>query len=282
MAAGHSIVGSYRRVADALSWRTGGDTLWSRSILATGPTSPALPDQIDAIIHVAGISDSPGITREAMLRCNVTGAANLHRYALAAGARKLVYMSSLMVHGKVVEPVLDHDTPIRDPGLYGASKFCAERLFAADQARLPTLALRLPGVLGRRAHRAWVPTVLHKIRHGQEVLVYNPDHLFNNAAHVDDIGRFVTTLLDRNWDGFAAMPLAAAGAITVRQAIECLGAASGCVPRLRVVAPPQPGFTISSELACRAFGYQPMGIGDMLRRYAGEESQAPVPLAATS
>jgi nucleoside-diphosphate-sugar epimerase len=272
LTAGHTVVATYRtddgRLADLK--RLAGDLALLRFDLADSSGFSLLPRSIDAVVHVAGVSDAPDVSVETMLRCNVDGSVNLHRYALVAGARKLIYASTLSVHGRIVEPTVDHQTPIRDPDIYGASKFLAERLFAKEAGRLPTAVLRLPGVLGPGAHRAWLPTLLARIRHGGDVEIHSPDNSFNNAAHVDDIGAFVLALLAGRWEGFAAMPLGAAGMITVRQAVERLTAAGIGDVRIRVRSTVQPGFTIDSALARERFGYRPMEVGAMLDRFAAE------------
>lgn len=229
-----------------------------------------LPATVDAVVHVAAVSLMPGVTVDDLLQCNVAGTRNVLGYALAVGATRLIYASSLSVHGRITVPVVDETTPVADPDVYGATKYLGERLLAAAADRLPAVAIRLPGVLGHGAHRAWVPTLLERMRAGQDITIYNPDSPFNNAAHVDDLGWFIGGLLRRYWQGFHALPVAASGTITVREAVERLRAATGSRSAVTVRPAPQPGFTISSERAIQAFGYRPMEIGALLDRYAAE------------
>jgi nucleoside-diphosphate-sugar epimerase len=232
----------------------------------------ALPGSIDAVVHVAALSTAAGVSSDEMIRCNVAGTQNVLRYALAAGAAKIIYTSSLSVHGRVAAQVVDENTPVIDADLYGASKYFGERLLAAAADRLPCVAIRLPGVLGRGAHRAWIPSLLERIRAGNGVTLYNPHAPFNNAAHVDDLGRFCVGLLARQWTGFSAFPVAAAGMTTIREVVERLISATGTQVTVSVRAAPQPGFAISSEFAVRRFAYNPMEIGLMLDRYVAEAS----------
>ncbi len=232
----------------------------------------ALPRSIDAVVHVAAISMATGISADEMIRCNVIGTRNVLRYALAAGAAKIIYTSSLSVHGRVAVPVVDENTPVVEADLYGTSKYFGERLLATSADRLPCIAIRLPGVLGRGAHRAWIPSLLERIRGGKEITLYNPHAPFNNAAHVDDLGRFCIGLLARRWAGFSAVPVAAAGMMTIREVAERLIAATGTQIPVTVRPAPQPSFAISSECAIRRFAYDPMEIGLMLDRYVAEAS----------
>lgn len=133
--------------------------------LALVPLDVALPGGFDAlgpadaIVHVAGVSAADGVSSDEILACNVDGARNVIAYGQAVGAARIVYASTLSVHGQISEPEVDERTPVRDPDVYGASKHLAERLFAEAAGRLPCVAIRLPGVLGPGAHRAWLPTM---------------------------------------------------------------------------------------------------------------------------
>ena len=258
----HAIISQLRTI--------GGDLSLQQVDLADQAAFIRLPKFIDAVVHVAGVSIAPGVSIDQMIACNVVGTRNVLRYALAAGAARIVYTSSLSIHGRIAGPVVDETTPVLDADLYGTSKYLGERLFAAEADRLSCIAIRLPGVLGRGAHRAWIPTLLERIRAGREILLYNPDAPFNNAAHVDDIGRFCVKLLAGNWTGFSAMPLAAAGMITVREVVDRLAAATEMRVAVTARPAPQPGFVISSDRAIRGFGYDPMEIGPMVDRYALE------------
>jgi UDP-glucose 4-epimerase len=229
-----------------------------------------LPPTIDVVMHVAGASILPGISTEEMLACNVTGTSNVVRYALAAGARRMIYASTLSVHGKIDVPVVDEHTPIVEPDVYGASKYLGERLLAAVAGRLASVAVRLPGVLGRGAHRAWLPSLVERIRAGRSVVIFNPDAAFNNAAHIDDLVRFFGGLTDLNWQGFHAFPVAAAGTTTIRQIVDQVISAIGKEINVTIQPVGQPSFTVLSDCAIHSFGYQPTEISVMIDRYIKE------------
>jgi nucleoside-diphosphate-sugar epimerase len=237
--------------------------------LATESDFSQLPRAVDAIIHVAGVSAMPGVTAEQMLECNVTGTRNLLNYATAAGARFLIFLSTLSVHGRILESEVDENTPVRDPDIYGASKFLAERLIAVQSELIPSISIRLPGVLGLGAHRAWVPRVLDQLARNEDVVIYNPDAAFNNAVHVNDLGRLIVSALARGWIGYNAFPIGARGAISIRQVVETL--AESCPNShacIRASTRENTGFTISSNYAIDNFGYAPMEITEMLVEYA--------------
>ncbi len=229
-----------------------------------------LPPEIDTVVHIAGATTATGISIDEMLACNVTGTGNVLRYALAARAKRLIHLSTLSVYGAIRQSIVDENTPIVDPDAYGASKYRGEQILAAAAGQLPSVAIRVPGVLGRGAHRAWLPTVLQKVRRGEDVAIFNPDSQFNNAVHVDDLSRFIENLAVRDLTGFSAFPIGAAGSITIRNAVERIVAGANVHVSITVRDEQPSRFTISSDRAIRAFGYRPMEIGAMIDRYVAE------------
>jgi UDP-glucose 4-epimerase len=265
---GHEVIGTYRTTAPmASSPAATGLTCIALDVANAGGFAH-LPASIDAIVHVAGVSSAPGIPLGDMLACNVDGARNVLDYALRAGARKIVYASTMSVYGRIEVPVVGPGTPIVEPDVYGASKYLGERIFAAEAARLPAVCVRLPGVLGKGAHRAWIPTLVEKIAAGKPVTIFNPDAAFNNAAWVDELARLFEATLVRDWTGFHAFPVGAGGMTTVRKAVEILFAASGKVPRFEIGESRGGSFTINSGYARETFGYNPGMIESMIRTYA--------------
>lgn len=232
----------------------------------------ALPKTADAIVHIAGVSLAPGIALDEMLACNVAGTRNLLNYARHAGVSRIVLTSTLSVHGDVEEKVVTETTPIRSPDVYGASKYLAERIFAAESHWLPCTAIRLPGVLGEGAHRAWLPSLLERIRCHQDVNVYNLHSTFNNAAHVQDVSNLILNLLGRRWSGFHAFPIGAAGTMSISDLVGLMISLTGSQSNVGEGHAQKNSFMVSSEYAAKTFQYNPMNIEVMLRRYVDETS----------
>jgi nucleoside-diphosphate-sugar epimerase len=229
-----------------------------------------LPKTIDAIVHIAGVSHASGVALEDMVRCNVDGAVNLLNYAREAEAKRLIYTSTLSIHGDIDGGEVTEATPVRNPGTYGATKFLAERLFAENAGALPAAAIRLPGMLGKGAHRAWIPSLLDAILAGREIAAFSPDASFNNAAHVRDLAALVANMLRGSWTGFHAFPVGASGILNIREVITRMLAASGRQMPIQFLSNPRPGFTISSKYARDVFAYRPQEIGAMIDNYVRE------------
>jgi nucleoside-diphosphate-sugar epimerase len=244
--------------------------------LADQAAYSVLPTAIDIIVHVAAVSAADGVSIDELLACNVAGARNLIRHALSTGVPKFIYASTLSVHGKIKGPLVEEDTPVINPDVYGASKYLAERMLAAVAGQMSAVAIRLPGVLGVGAHRAWLPVLLNKMRANLDVTIFNPETKFNNAAHVDDLGHFIAQLMRRDWEGFFAFPVGAGGMTSVREAVERIRAAVGSSSKILIDPLTKPGFVISSERAV-SFGYRPTDINCMLNRYVGESMRQEPP-----
>jgi nucleoside-diphosphate-sugar epimerase len=232
-----------------------------------------LPSTVDAVVHVAGVSAAPNISNDQMLAINVAGTRNVQRYATRAKACKFIYCSSLSIHGIVNSGIVDERTPIFDPTLYGATKYLGERILEEVSDCLPTIAIRLPGVLGPGAHRAWIPTLVDKMVSSEDVSIHSPNAGFNNAVHVHDLSKFIIQVLRKqSWHGFAAFPIGAAGEMTISEIAHLLQNRLASTSRLLEVDSTRQPFVIDSIYAVKHFGYVPTPIETLLLHYLDDLS----------
>ena len=265
---GHDVVAQHRRETPFLARLSGeprvhrhrGDLL----------DAAKLPGPFDAVIHVAATSPAPGIDVAQIVRDNVAGTQALIEATERWAARAFVFFSSLSVYGEVAAGLVDERTQIVNPDAYGASKLLGELLLADRAERLPSLAIRLPGVVGPGAHRNWLSGVAARLRAGDTVRAFHLDAPFNNAAHIADLAALVARVLERPWTGFDAIVVGARGRLSVREAITRLAKGLGAEARIEEIAAAKPSFTLSSERAISRWGYDPMQIGVMIDRYAAE------------
>jgi UDP-glucose 4-epimerase len=224
----------------------------------------------ETIIHTAATSPAPGVCDDDMIHDNRDATGNLADVANELGCQRFVYLSSLSVYGQILVPIIDENTPITQPDTYGKTKFQGEKILAQHATNLPSIALRLPGVIGPGAHRNWLSGIATKLRAGEIISAFNLDQPFNNACHIDDLSKLVISLSQRDWKGFDAVVLGAKGQISVRGAINRLASALGVSANIHEVPAPKPGFTVSSTRAMTHWGYDPMEIGDMIDRFGRE------------
>lgn len=149
---------------------------WVRGDLDTAEALAALVAGADAVIHVAGLTNTPDPA--AFEAANVTGTANVIAAMQAAGLRRLVFVSSLSA---------------RMPGLsaYGASKAKAEDLVEASG--LDWTTVRPPGVYGPRD-----VDYLEMFRTAKLGFVPLPPGGASSIIHADDLARLLVALASGN------------------------------------------------------------------------------------
>lgn len=171
LAEGHQVRALARRDQPA---RAGVE--WVRGDLGDAPALAALVAGADAVIHVAGLTNTPDPA--AFEAANVTGTANVIAAMKGAGLRRLVFVSSLSA---------------RMPGLsaYGASKAKAERLVEASG--LDWTTVRPPGVYGPRD-----VDYLEMFRTARLGFVPLPPGGASSIIHADDLARLLVALAAGN------------------------------------------------------------------------------------
>ncbi len=266
--AGFAVTGLYRTAPGLAADLV--DAASVRLVQGDVSTLAALPDGCTAVVHAAASSAWTGISHDAVVRDNVIGTRRLLDLAEQGGCRSFVFVSSMSVYGEIDAGVVDERTRMVDPDVYGASKYLGEQMLAERAARLPGLALRLPGVVGRGARRNWLASTAERLRRGEPATLFNPEAPFNNALHVDDLGALIARALGRGWSGFDTLVLGARGQLAVRAVVERLAAGMGVTPVLAVKPAAKRAFLLSSARAIRDWGYDPMEIGALVDRFARE------------
>ncbi|WP_301750127.1 NAD(P)-dependent oxidoreductase [uncultured Erythrobacter sp.] len=171
LAEGHQVRALARREQPA---RAGVE--WVRGDLGDAAALAALVAGADAVIHVAGLTNTPDPAE--FEAANVTGTANVIAAMKQAGGRRLVFVSSLSA---------------RKPELsaYGASKARAEALVEASG--LDWTTVRPPGVYGPRD-----VDYLEMFRTAKWGFVPLPPGGASSIIHADDLARLLVALAAGN------------------------------------------------------------------------------------
>jgi len=149
---------------------------WVRGDLNDAAALAALVAGADAVIHVAGLTNTPDPAQFEI--ANVTGTANVLAAMAEAGVKRLVFVSSLSA---------------RKPELsaYGASKAKAEALVEAS--KLDWTTVRPPGVYGPRD-----VDYLEMFRTAKLGFVPLPPGGASSIIHADDLARLLVVLAASN------------------------------------------------------------------------------------
>jgi nucleoside-diphosphate-sugar epimerase len=149
---------------------------WVRGDLNDTPALAALVAGADAVVHVAGLTNTPDPAQFEI--ANVTGTANVLAAMTGAGVKRLVFVSSLSA---------------RKPELsaYGASKAKAEALVEAS--KLDWTTVRPPAVYGPRDI-----DMLDLFRAAKWGVVPLPPGGATSIIHADDLARLLVALAASN------------------------------------------------------------------------------------
>ena len=268
LARGHKVIAVTGRTRGRLEPDLDGNA--SLTVVAGDLSRPLhFPGRVDAVVHAAARSPARGVSNADLVRDNSLATKRLIDYAREAQAKTFIYLSSLSIYGDITGPVVDEETPIANPDEYGVTKYAGETMLRETPLR--SLSIRLPGVIGPRSVRNWLTSVMEAAKSGRAIAIYNPQQPFNNAIHINDLCELTAGVLAADeWSGHDAVTVGAAGMTKVRRAVEILIQAFRSASLIEVKPAQKGAFTISSERACRRYGYRPMDIEKMLVRFAAE------------
>jgi nucleoside-diphosphate-sugar epimerase len=227
-----------------------------------------LPASFDAMVHCAAELPSRTSDPDALYRLNATMARNVFDGARAAGARSIVFLSSMSVYGRISVPEVREDTPPDAPDAYGRAKRDAEDLLAGviDGGLASGLSIRLPGTVGKGSHHNFLSDALTRVLAGETITAQNPEALFNNIVYVGDLAAFLTRWLAEPRPGYAVTNLAAEQPLSLREVIRTLFTLARRPERVKFVSTTRPAFLISVEQA-RALGYCPPTVWQSLNAF---------------
>lgn len=145
-------------------------------ISAPGWPCPEAP--ADAVIHAAAVTliadAEEGAGAAAAASVNVAGTANVVSWAISAGVRRIVHVSSAAVYGPGTGlPCIDESTPPAPDTVYGITKLAGEQLACrlADLASTELVIARLSHVFGPMERPSPSRAVLSPVHGWVEALV---------------------------------------------------------------------------------------------------------------
>ena len=229
-----------------------------------------LPADCDAIIHTAATSPWSGVTVDDMVRDNVCASQRLIRHAIGTGVKSFIFYSSMSAFGRITASVANESLPIVDPDPYGATKLLSEQMLADASCELNSIALRLPGVIGRASRRNWLSESFRTLKASKPLTYRNPDAAFNNAVHEQDLSQLIGHLLESGVSGHDMIVLGADSQMPVGAIVDRMVETTNSASVVEVQKNTRPSFTIDSSKARNSHGYDPMPIETMIEQYIQE------------
>ena len=156
---------------------------------------------------------------------NINGLIKSLEFAKKQKPKYFIYLSTISIYGDPVDKIVDEDSLVNNPDLYGASKYFAEKILQYYSSYFKILIIRLPGVVDRNMpkDRPWISTVIHKLKNNENVELYNPNSLFNNIIDVDNICNLVENTYKLKLDfKYEIVNLAASNSLKLIKVIQLL------------------------------------------------------------
>ena len=228
----------------------------------------SLPARFDALIHCAAETPERCPEPARLYERNLDLARSAFEQALAAGARCVVFLSSMSAYGAISVAELREDTPPGELDPYGRAKRDSEALLEQCVARglASGLSIRLPGTVGKGSHDNFLSVALGKVLRGEPVKGRNPEALFNNIVYVGDLAAFLESWIAKPRPGYAVTNVAAAEPLPMREVFELLYKHAGRAPGFTFEAGGKKPFLISLARA-RSLGYKPASVRASLEAF---------------
>jgi nucleoside-diphosphate-sugar epimerase len=149
-------------------------------------------ERLDAVIHCGALSGLMVARDNPHLICtiNVQGTVNVLELARAAGARRIVLCSTVMVYGSAEGEMLTEESVPHPTTVYGASKVACETLMRAyaEERGLDGVALRIAHVYGPgRETQCFIRDSLRDGFSGRSTRLPHAASSERQYVHVDDV-----------------------------------------------------------------------------------------------
>ena len=145
----------------------------------------AIPEEVDAVFHLAGDTSTWSKNNGRQYRINVEGTANMLDAAVEKKARRFIYTSSISAFGFHDGPVSEEtvSTAMQSGVNYHKTKYLAEQEVKKRSGKLQTVVLNPCNVIGPYDRINWAQTI--KTVYQDKLSGYPPG--IGTFAHVKDI-----------------------------------------------------------------------------------------------
>ena len=219
----------------------------------------------DSFVHIASLNEG---SAENLLKTTGLGMIFLINRAKHLNIRRLVHISSMSIHGKVLTEVVDENTSVTHSVPVGAAKWAAECFISNEKSSIEAVSIRSPAIAGPYATRHFLAKIfLNMVRSHSLISLSNPEHLFNNIVHEEVLADFINTLLDvEPLAVYRAVPIGSTDPIPLREIIDVMAKVTNYKGQINWIEPKSPPFRIDSTGAIE-LGYKPTTTLETVNRW---------------
>lgn len=258
---GHTVIGTYRNSKP--------DCDMFKSIKLDLIHDKINLSEIDVLIHSAACLC--GSVNE-MVSNNVYATNRLLEASEYYGVKKIVYLSSVSVYGKV-RGELNEWSDICNPDIYGMTKKIAEDMVMASAIEKRVI-LRLPRMLGRyvrlnNKYKSGFLSIVGNIVNNNDVICYNPEIYYNNYLNVNDLTKFLCRLLKNDSIREEVLVLGCMERIRFEEIIDILRTTVGSKSKVIKLQSEKefPNISLISTEKASKFGFTSLGAKETLATF---------------
>lgn len=225
----------------------------------------------DAILHCAALSPVPNIKKNDYLKNNVEATRNIIKFSKKSGTKKIIFLSSISVHGRINSNSITEKTKINKPDDYGKSKLMCEKLLKSEKKNFSSLSVRLPGVIGKKSVRNWLTRTLYAIKRNKKLKVFNKESLFNNTIHIEELCQFLETSIKIKFKNHKVVCLSTKNPIKIKDIINLIiDNFNFNTLNLMYITEKKKSFLINHSKAKKLFKYSPSSTIDSILKFIKE------------
>lgn len=150
---------------------------------------------IDHVIHVGSTSPTLNTKVIDLVQDNLIGINSLINWSIEKNCKKFIFFSSMSAFGIINDNVVNENTPISSPDVYGQTKIISETMLEDFKNNIEYISLRLPGIVGPKSQRNWISQLREKLLKNEKIEIFNSTSDFNNLIHINDLSKFLENLI---------------------------------------------------------------------------------------
>lgn len=184
-----------------------------------------LPEKCDVIVHLAALTDYATINKRPTYAFSnyIIGLNNIITYALKAGVKKIVFLSSIKAYGDAPMP-FDENIPPMPTVLMGKLKVESERILSLLNATsgIDIVVLRVSNAYGfGQSSRFLIPKMIEAIIYNKEIALCDLSTM-RNYIYIDDLIEAIHFFTFSEFPGYSVFNIANSSSTRIKELVETI------------------------------------------------------------